>query len=986
MEKKIIILFIIPIILFNNSIIAQLTYNEPLTLEQLEEGVLLEKGYNKLVWTKEIKEDVLIDIVLISIIDSIYYVYDFNEKSYWFNPKEKYAIYITDPFYKNRLSSILKQEHRYGFNMKNIAILKYKHILDESSRVRISVATIKDEYKVGEKIELTDPPSDSNDNRENEVFNSEGIRKIDYSPKQNGFIIELKDDPIIVQYFKLKKQAEKNKEKIEEKSVWNYITGKRAKVFLPEDKLIQYNKKLKNEHENIKEKINTRLKKLRRESSAFTGEIIKDVNNEEYVIAEYTLAFNGIGLDITDQEAEEIRKIKGVKSVYPNYEIHTSLNDAIPKIGADQVWKLDAYGNTCLESNNECLTGKGITIGILDSGIDYTHEDFGGCTQAEFLTGNCEKVVGGYNFINNNGDPLDDFGHGTFVAGIAAAKSKDRDNDGISCEFNEGELCGVVPDAKLFAYKILDKDGKGNTAEHTLPALEKTIDLNGNGIPCEDENDYLKIISISVVSRGDPEHPVSKSVDNIALCSIPVVAAGNSGPGGDTACRNGGDGRENSICTPGTSRRAITVGATNKDDRISSFSSRGPVEWVDNKGVVRSMNKPDVVAPGNFVCSTIPESLSQKYWLTSCIDNKHAAESGTSASAPIVAGAVALLKQKYPDIDSDGVKKILKESSFDLGKPINQQGFGRIDIAKSIGINPRPQSKIVNYDISSITGDLNIKIQRYYNNEWINEKEIINEKITFPAREILKLDNGEDSKGNKVYNGFNNIDVNLVNEGKYRLYASLNYKGKEEKSYWEFKVSGDNFECIDSDKGRVFNIKGIAIKGNEVVEDICLDKRTLKENYCDNNVLKSERHTCAILQECSDGICVSKELCNDNKDNDNDEKIDCDDSDCFDNKLCNPSPVQAIENTKSSSIICEINLSESKEIREIQSASVNGLYIGLLGADVKKNSVILTLNKEIINLNDNNKSVIKIVSDEKYIIDLISFTENSVVINVSSCR
>lgn len=153
----------------------------------------------------------------------------------------------------------------------------------------------------------------------------------------------------------------------------------------------------------------------------------------EKVKAKYQKVINGIMLNVSDSEANEIKKSPYVKAIYPNYEVHTTLMDSVPLINADDVWQMT-------DSQGQAITGKDITIAIVDTGVDYTHPDLGGCFGI-----NC-KVIGGYDFINNDEDPMDDHGHGTHCAGIAAGN---------------GALKGVAPDAKIYAYKVLNFDGDG---------------------------------------------------------------------------------------------------------------------------------------------------------------------------------------------------------------------------------------------------------------------------------------------------------------------------------------------------------------------------------------------------------------------------------------------------------------------------------------------------------------------------------------------
>jgi len=127
---------------------------------------------------------------------------------------------------------------------------------------------------------------------------------------------------------------------------------------------------------------------------------------------EFKNVFNGISLNIDRESIKGIEIISGVEAVYPNLEVQPMLMDSIPLTNVDDVWKMDKDGNSCIDSGKECLTGENLTIAIIDTGIDYTHPDLGNCTSEEFLSGNCKKVVGGYDFVNNmdmnNDGDLDD--------------------------------------------------------------------------------------------------------------------------------------------------------------------------------------------------------------------------------------------------------------------------------------------------------------------------------------------------------------------------------------------------------------------------------------------------------------------------------------------------------------------------------------------------------------------------------------------------
>jgi len=95
--------------------------------------------------------------------------------------------------------------------------------------------------------------------------------------------------------------------------------------------------------------------------------------------------------------------------------------------------------------------GEGQTVCVIDSGINYTHPALGGCTSAQFLGGTCSKVIAGYDFYNNDKDPMDDAGHGTHIAGIVASE------DSI--------YKGVAPKAKLVALKVCNALGENCTKD-----------------------------------------------------------------------------------------------------------------------------------------------------------------------------------------------------------------------------------------------------------------------------------------------------------------------------------------------------------------------------------------------------------------------------------------------------------------------------------------------------------------------------------------
>ena len=291
------------------------------------------------------------------------------------------------------------------------------------------------------------------------------------------------------------------------------------------------------------------------------------------------------------------------------------------------------------------VTGLGVRVAIVDTGVAYTHPDLGGCLGAA-----C-KVIRGYDFVNDDSNPQDDHGHGTHVAGIVAAN---------------GVVRGIAPDARLLAYKVLNANGDGFSST-VIAGIDAAVDPDGNPAT----NDGAHVINLSLGGYGDPDDPMSQAVDNVTLHGVTVVvAAGNSGPD------------EQTIGSPGTARRAITVGASDKTDHPASFSSRGPVIW--NGGAIL---KPDIVAPGVAICST---RWGSSWPGAECIDAAHVALSGTSMAAPHVAGVAALLLQRNPSWKPAEVKAALRVTALDLAQAPTTQGYGRVRALSAIQLTHAP--------------------------------------------------------------------------------------------------------------------------------------------------------------------------------------------------------------------------------------------------------------------------------------------------------
>ena len=249
--------------------------------------------------------------------------------------------------------------------------------------------------------------------------------------------------------------------------------------------------------------------------------------------------------------------------------------------------------------------GAGVKVAVIDSGIDYTHPDL----DANF--------AGGYDFVNNDADPIDDNGHGTHVAGTIAA------------EDNEAGVVGVAPKASLYGLKVLNASGSGSWSD-IIAALQWAVD---NGI---------QVTNNSYGSSLNPGGMVKAAFDNSAAAGIlHVAAAGNSG---------NPKGKGNKVGYPARFDSVIAVAATDQTNNRASFSSTGDTV--------------ELAAPGIAINSTK-------------LGGGYVEFNGTSMASPHVAGTAALVIAA----GITDVRTQLQTTADDLGDPgrDTHYGFGLVD-------------------------------------------------------------------------------------------------------------------------------------------------------------------------------------------------------------------------------------------------------------------------------------------------------------------
>ncbi|WP_420580271.1 S8 family serine peptidase [Reichenbachiella sp.] len=325
---------------------------------------------------------------------------------------------------------------------------------------------------------------------------------------------------------------------------------------------------------------------------------------------EYYKAFYGAHMKLSQNMLNEIRELPYVEYVKEVKKYTASLDETIALVKADQIW--ETYNTK----------GEGITVGIIDTGIDYMHPALGEGFGAGY------KVEGGYDFVNNDADPIDDHNHGTHVAGIVAA--------------NGDGLIGVAPEATLYALKALDSYGSGYDFQ-IIAAIEWSVDPNGDNNP----SDKLDVVNMSLGGSGDAYDPLSEAVNAaVEMGVVFCVAAGN-------------DYDFWQIGSPGTAELAITVGASNNYGELAGFSSKGPANG-------SFAIKPDLLAPGVNINSSVTNGGTSSY-------------DGTSMATPHVAGLAALLLDVHPSWTPEIVKSALVTTAESIGEEVMAEGSGQVD-------------------------------------------------------------------------------------------------------------------------------------------------------------------------------------------------------------------------------------------------------------------------------------------------------------------
>ena len=357
----------------------------------------------------------------------------------------------------------------------------------------------------------------------------------------------------------------------------------------------------------------------------------------------------------------------------------------LTQVNAPQVW---AQGNE----------GQGVVVALIDSGVNYNHADI-----ADHLWDGSEEFPHhGWDFANNDDDPMDDFGHGTHCAGIVCG-------DGTA-----GLRTGVAPRASLMCIKCTNNEGHSTTVD-MIKGMEFAVEHG-----CDLISMSMGVAQAEVAEREMLRHTCEALLDagivgvfpagnehNLQhLCPIPLnvrVPGSCPPPYLDP----------DQTVNPGGLSCAICVGSVDENDTVASSSSEGPVTWQDTEfgdyayepgiGLIR----PDVCAPGVIIWSLHYQHLYDYDYM-----------SGTSQATPCVAGIVALMLHENPELTPAAICQILEETSLKLTPTkSNRTGVGRVDALAAVtaaaewdGVNlptienvtiwPNPADDILNLNVT----------------------------------------------------------------------------------------------------------------------------------------------------------------------------------------------------------------------------------------------------------------------------------------------
>jgi serine protease AprX len=352
------------------------------------------------------------------------------------------------------------------------------------------------------------------------------------------------------------------------------------------------------------------------------------------------------------------------KDAYGNHDARKdpgSLFTVGKAIGARSTWKQ-------LDSAGRPVTGQGIGVALLDSGV----------AQVPGLNAAGKVTYGPDLSIEGNGVLIhqDTYGHGTFMAGIIAGRGATNPSSDLPDAPPAVQL-GVAPDARLLSLKLATTDGSADVSQ-VIAALDWVTQH-----PVMPDGTRVRVINLSYGTDSSQDYladPLAAAAENAWQHGIVVVtSAGNGGSG---------NGR---LTDPAINPYVIAVGATDSNSKVSGWAAN-KTDVAEFSQVGSEARHTDLVAPGtSLVSARVPGSFidvnNPSGLVSGDVSGKLFRGSGTSESAAVVSGSVALLLQAYPTLTPDQVKYALTSSADSIknADPI-AVGAGTLDLTEALKV------------------------------------------------------------------------------------------------------------------------------------------------------------------------------------------------------------------------------------------------------------------------------------------------------------